>query len=213
VNLAGDGLPCGENLAGLDASIKFMRGWKLSGASLPALAAVLLAGCIQPKPLPIMGQAPSFQLTAETGQPFDSKSLAGRIWVADFVYTNCTGPCPMMSSQMRQIQDRTAEMPDVTLVSFTVDPARDTPSVLAAYAKHFRANPERWFFLTGEPARLNDVALTGFKLNSVDTSLSHSTRFALVDRAGRIRGYYISTDDDFMTRLLHDIRQLEREKS
>jgi protein SCO1 len=190
-----------------------MRGWKLSPAGLLAFAAILLAGCIQPKPLPVMGQAPNFQLTAETGRPFDSNSLAGRIWVADFVYTNCTGPCPMMSSQMRQIQDRTAEMPDVTLVSFTVDPARDTPPVLAAYAKHFRANSDRWFFLTGEPARLDDVAFTGFKVNSVDGSLSHSSRFALVDRQGRIRGYYISSDDDFMARLLHDIRQLEREKS
>ena len=159
-----------------------------------------------------MGMAPTFNLIAETGRPFDSRSLTGRIWVADFVYTNCTGPCPMMSSQMRQIQDRTAEMPDVTLVSFTVDPARDTPPVLAAYAKHFRANPERWFFLTGEPARLNDVALTGFKLNGVDGNLSHSSRFALVDRGGRVRGYYISSDDDFAARLLHDIRQLEREK-
>jgi protein SCO1 len=193
--------------------MKHLSAWRHCAAGLPALAAALLAGCIQPKPLPIMGQAPSFQLTAETGGPFDSQSLAGRIWVADFVYTNCTGPCPMMSSQMRQIQDRTAEIPDLALVSFTVDPARDTPPVLAAYAKRFRANPKRWVFLTGEPARLNDVALTGFKLNSVDGSLSHSSRFALVDRQGRIRGYYISTDDDFMTRLLHDIRQLEREKS
>ena len=169
-----------------------------------------LTGCIQPKPLDDLGPAPSFQLTAETGQPFDSKSLAGHVWVADFVYTTCTGPCPMMSSQMHQLQNSTAEMTDVKLVSFTVDPAHDTPTVLAAYAKHFKQDPYRWHFLTGNMTQLNAVGL-GFKLNTVDGSLTHSTRFALVDRRGHIRGFYITAEDAFMPRLMHDIRQLERQ--
>jgi protein SCO1/2 len=114
---------------------------------------------------------------------------------------------------MRRVQLSTARTPDVTLVSFTVDPQHDTPPVLAAYASHFTADPARWHFLTGEPTRLNDLGLHAFKLNSVDGSLIHSTRFVLVDRARRIRGYYLSDDDGFMPRLLHDIRQLERDKS
>ena len=169
---------------------------------------MLLAACVQPKPLPILGQVPPFQLTAQTGQPFDSQALDGHIWVADFIYTTCNGPCPMMSSRMRRVQISTAKTPDVTLVSFTVDPQHDTPPVLAAYAKHFTADPARWHFLTGEPRRLNDLGLNTFKLNSVDGSLIHSTRFVLVDGARRIRGYYTDTPE-----LLHDIRQLEREKS
>ncbi len=96
------------------------------------------------------------------------------MWVADFVYTTCTGPCPMMSSQMHQLQNSTAEMTDVKLVSFTVDPAHDTPTVLAAYAKHFKQDPYRWHFLTGDMSQLNAVGL-GFKLNTVDGSLTHST--------------------------------------
>jgi protein SCO1/2 len=183
------------------------------GMRLVALIAVLLAGCAGPKPLPVLGQVPPFQLTAQTGQPFESQSLDGHIWVADFIYTTCPGPCPMMSSQMRRVQISTAGMPGVSLVSFTVDPEHDTPTVLAAYAKHFTADPARWHFLTGEPSRLNDLGLNAFKLNSVDGSLIHSTRFVLVDGARRIRGYYFSSDDGFMTHLLHDIRQLEREKS
>ena len=167
---------------------------------------MLLAGCAAPKALPILGQVPPFQLTAQTGQPFDSQSLDGHIWVADFIYTTCPGPCPMMSSQMRRVQVSTT--PDISLVSFTVDPQHDTPPVLAAYARHFTADAARWHFLTGEPRRLNDLGLTAFKLNSVDGSLIHSTRFVLVDGARRIRGYYIDTSE-----LLHDIRQLEREKS
>ena len=67
--------------------------------------------------------------------------------------------------------------------------------------------------MTGETAALNQVSLNGFKLNSVDGSMTHSTRFALVDRQRRIRGYYITSEDDFMPKLMHDIRQLEREKA
>jgi protein SCO1/2 len=174
---------------------------------------VLLAACAGPRPLPVLGQVPSFQLTAQTGQPFDSQSLDGHVWVADFIFTTCTGPCPMMSSQMRHVQVSTAETPNVRLVSFTVDPEHDTAPVLAEYAKHFKADAARWYFLTGEPSRLNDLGLNAFKLNSVDGSLTHSTRFVLVDGARRMRGYYVSSDDGFMPRLLHDIRQLEREKS
>jgi len=181
--------------------------------TLPLLPLVLLAACIQPKPLDVFGQVAPFQLTDQAGRPFDSKSLAGHVWVADFIYTTCPGPCPMMSSQMHQVQERTAETPDVRLVSFTVDPAHDTPPVLAAYSKHFVADPARWSFLTGEAARLNEVSLNSFHLNSVDGSATHSTRFALVDRRMRIRGYYSSSEDDFMRQLLHDIRQLERESS
>jgi protein SCO1/2 len=177
------------------------------------LPVILLAACIQPKPLPILGQVPEFQLTAETGQPFDGRSLDGRIWVANFIYTTCDGPCPMMSRQMHQVQLRTVETPDVRLISFTVDPAHDTPQVLAAYSKHFKAEPDRWTFLTGDQASLSDLGLKGFKLNSVDGSLTHSTRFVLVDRRRRIRGYYISAEDSFMKNLLHDIRQLERDSS
>lgn len=177
------------------------------------LPMLLLAACVQPKPLSVLGQVAPFQLTDETGQSFDSKSLAGHVWVADFIYTTCPGPCPLMSSQMHQVQARTAETPDVRLVSFTVDPVHDTPGVLAAYSRHFLADPGRWRFLTGEPARLNDLGLNSFHLNSVDGSLSHSTRFTLVDRQMRIRGYYSTSEDGFMQQLLHDIRQLERKSS
>ena len=99
------------------------------------------------------------------------------------------------------------------LVSFTVDPKHDTPEVLARYAKFFKADESRWYFLTGEMARLNDLGLNAFKLNGVNGDLSHSTRFVLVDARRQIRGFYISSDDDFPKRLLHDIRQLQAEKS
>jgi protein SCO1/2 len=174
-------------------------------------AALLLASCARVKPLPVLSTIPQFDLVASTGQAFDSRSLDGHIWVANFIYTKCDGPCPMMSHQMRGIQNSTAATPDVKLVSFTVDPKRDTPEVLAAYAKFFKADETRWWFLTGEMARLSDLGLKAFKLNGVNGDLSHSTRFALVDRRRQVRGFYLSSDDDFPKRLLHDIHQLQSE--
>ena len=173
---------------------------------------LFLCSCAH-RQLPVLGEIPRFQLTSQDGQAFDSSTLAGKIWVADFIFTTCPGPCPMMSSHMRRVQTETTGLNDVRLLSFTVDPAHDTPEVLAAYSKHFLAQPGRWFFLTGEQKKLNDLGLNAFHLNAVDGNLDHSTRFALIDRNSRIRGYYGFSDDDFPQRLLADLRQLEREKS
>ena len=172
---------------------------------------VVLAGCRKEEPPPVYWQVPAFQLTAQNGQTFDSKSLKGNIWVADFVFTTCPGPCPRMSSQMRGVQSAVENLPDVKLVSFTVDPKHDTPDVLTTYAKRYHAEPGRWYFLTGEQSALHDICRNGFKLGDVDGSLVHSTRFVLVDRAGRVRGFYSLLEDGALPKLLHDIRTLEGE--
>jgi protein SCO1/2 len=120
----------------------------------------------------------------------------------------------MMSATMRRLQDQTAaEFQDLRFVSFTVDPKRDTPPVLAEYATRYKRDPNRWFFLTGERAALNDLGLTAFKLQSIDGSMTHSTRFVLVDAQRRIRGYYVTGEDGVLPRLVGDIRRLEREKT
>lgn len=175
---------------------------------LAALA--LLAGCGgRQAPLPVLGQVPDFELTAQSGRPFDRKALDGKVWVADFIFTSCAASCPLMSTKMRQVQSKTG--PAVKLVSFSVDPEKDTPEVLAAYGKRYQAQPERWYFLTGERAKLNALALDTFKLNAVDGSMNHSSRFVLVDRQGRIRGYYGTETDDGLSNLLRDIERVERE--
>jgi protein SCO1/2 len=150
-------------------------------------------------------------LTAQTGQTVSRNDLEGKIWVADFIFTNCTGPCPRMSSQMHQVQEAVKNVLAVNLVSFTVDPARDTPEVLAAYARRFRADPARWLFLTGEQKILHTVQNGGFRMGAVDGSLSHSTHFVLVDRHSHIRGYYGSFEADTAAQLVADIRALAHE--
>jgi protein SCO1/2 len=175
------------------------------------LTAALLAGCgSAPQPLPVYGQVPEFELTAETGDRFSSRELAGHAWVADFIFTSCSGPCPRMSYLMSQVQ-RT--VPGVKLVSFTVDPEGDTPPVLAAYARRYRAEPGRWTFLTGERELLHKLSRDAFKLSNVDGSFEHSTRLVLVDGQGRIRGFYSTEGGSPVAELQRDLKRLERESS
>ena len=113
-----------------------------------------------------------------------------------------------MSSQLHQVQAALSNDDRVRIVSFTVDPKRDTPPVLAEYSRHFEAIPGRWFFLTGNMAALQKLGREDFKLNDVDGSLDHSERFALVDGAWQIRGYYQTTEKDAIPRLIADAKQL-----
>lgn len=171
--------------------------------------ALPLAGCgKKPEPLPVYGQVPPFVLTSQQGKEFRSQEqLDGKVWVADFIYTNCEGPCPRMSALMRRIQQATKDLPQVRLVSFTVDPARDTPEVMAAYAQRYQAESGRWFFLTGTRDALQQIYRHGFLLGDVDGSLVHSSRFVLVDARGRIRGFYGTSDLQDITRLAADMRR------
>ena len=171
--------------------------------------ALIAAGCGSGKPLPVLGEIPQFELTNQAGRNFARTALDGHVWIADFVYTNCEGPCPRMSSRMRAMQGKLP--PDVKLVSFTVDPARDTPAALTEYAKKFAADPARWTFLTGDVATLNSLDFDAFKLGTLNAGMDHSTRFVLIDRKSRIRGYYGLTDGDLLGRIAHDAARLEAE--
>ena len=150
------------------------------------LLLALFAACKKEPALEDYGVVPDFELTNEQGQPFKSSQLIGTPWIADFIYTTCPGPCPRMSSIMTRLQ---TESVGFRMVSFTIDPARDTPEVMAAYGKRFNADPNRWTFLTGPRETLQMLNRKGFKLGDVDGSMDHSTRFVLVDRNMHIRGF------------------------
>lgn len=178
-----------------------------------ALAALALFSCGKVNNLPSYGIVADFTLTDETGKPFPGAALNGKIWVADFFFTTCTGPCPRMSTQMNRVQNAVRQYPEVQLVSFTVDPATDTPAVLAAYARRYKADPERWHFLTGPQDTLNALARNSFLLGTVDGTREHSTRFVLVDGKGRIRGFYQTAEKESIPQLLADIQKLRKENS
>ena len=176
-----------------------------------ALAGLLISCAAKKEPLPSYGAVPGFQLTAQDGAAFDSKSLSGKVWVADFFFTTCPGPCPRMTSQMHEVQQAVVKNPDVKLVSFTIDPWHDTPPVLAEYARVHGASPG-WFFLTGPQPTLQMLDKDTFKLGDVDGKLTHSTRFVLVDRQAQIRGYYDTSEPDSIQRLISDIDSLAKER-
>ena len=174
--------------------------------------ALLLGGCGSRSNLPVLGTVPAFTLTDQNGAMFESAAkLDKQVWVADFMFTTCPGPCPLMTSQMHQVQ-KALESEGIRLVSFTVDPEHDTPAVLLEYGQRFKASPGVWHFLTGSRADLNRLSREVFKLGGVDGSLEHSTRFVLIDRRAQIRGYYATSEPDAIPRVIEDARALLRER-
>ncbi|GIU79875.1 MAG: lipoprotein [Bryobacteraceae bacterium] len=178
-------------------------------AWLAASSAALLSGCIR-SGLPEINTVPDFELIDQDGQPFRSaEKLKDKIWVADFFFTTCNGPCPRMSALMYRVQEAAAGFDDVRLVSFTVDPKTDTPEVLRAYGRRFKQNPARWSLLTGDPETLRRLGAEVFYLGGMGPE--HGTRFALVDRRMRLRSYYETTDTSCVDNVIADIRKLRRE--
>ena len=170
--------------------------------------ALMLYESDAPEPLPVLWQAPSFQLTDTNEQPFGNEQLKGKIWVADFFFSTCPGPCPTMAKHMAQLQTDFAGAERLHLVNFTVNPAYDTPAVLKQYATKLKADTSRWHFLTGSGETLQDLAVAGFKMGDPEALIRHSERFVLIDGEGMIRRFYVGTDIDEIASLKRDIRQL-----
>ncbi len=197
--------------------------WKVTLILIPIVTAGLLFWLRQAqvkqlsnRPLSSLGTLPTFELVNQDGQPFGSAQLAGKIWIADFIFTTCPGPCPIISTRMSELQ-RPLEKTDVHLVSFTVDPEKDTPEVLRTYAEKLHARPQRWDFLTGPRDAIYALARDGFKLSVLDGTEEtgvpvHDTRFVLVDRHGVIRGYYDALAPDAVTKVLADANHLFRDQ-
>jgi protein SCO1/2 len=162
---------------------------------------------------------PPFSLTERSGRNVTNHDLLGKIWVADFIFTTCPGPCPLVTAGMAKIQDAVQHDPQVQLVTFTVDPTDDTPAVLSAYADKFDADHYRWWFLTGPEKPLYDLIQNGFyqvvqdnhgqQLQPGEYVVTHSTKLVLVDAHGVIRGFYDGVDSDGRAQLLSAIQTLE----
>lgn len=157
--------------------------------------------------LAVFGESPEFILTERSGRTFSKGNLLGKPWIADFIFTSCAGQCPLMSLQMAGLQKQFPLGSGVQFVSFTVDPQRDTPEVLSQYADRYGAEKNRWFFLTGMKEEIDRI-MKGFFLSPADQPVMHSIRFILVDRKGRMRGVYDSSDPQSLKQLIHDTKIL-----
>lgn len=157
-----------------------------------------------------------FSLVDQDGESFSLDNLYGKIWIADFIFTRCQGPCPIMSSHMQRLQTSLSHSPSVGLLSFSVDPTYDTPEVLTKYANTFGAQKDKWYFITGDRDAIYDLARSNLKMSVEDktesTPIIHSTSFVLIDKTATVRGYYNTNEEGFMDRLLLDIQLLLGER-
>ncbi len=137
-----------------------------------------------------------FQFSSSEGKAITHADLIGKVWIVDFFFTTCSGPCPRITGQMRLLQDELAGS-NVQLVSISVDPETDTPEALRDYASRVGADPNQWWFLTGDEAATFELIKSSFALPverqneaALGFQVSHATKLVVVDGKGRVRGYY-----------------------
>ncbi len=183
--------------------------------------ALLLGSCKESAapPLKVLGAIPDFSLTTQENKPFTRESMLGKVSIANFIFTRCPTVCPVFSMKMQRIGERTPA--SIELLSFSVDPAYDTPERLTEYASHYQADPARWHFLTGDPKLVRDTVEGALKIAMPDQGASegevpdivHGVHFVLFDGKGRIRGYYNSDDIERIDQLVRDATSLARQSA
>jgi cytochrome oxidase Cu insertion factor (SCO1/SenC/PrrC family) len=160
------------------------------------------------------GTIPDFSLTDQDGHAIGYGDLKGKIWVADFICTRCAGPGPTMSSHFAELDRNFERSKSLKLVTFTVDPAYDTPGVLKRYAQQFESSG-RWIFLTGDNNQIETLAKIGSRtlvsMSRSEPNPLQTTTFLLIDGDGVIRSYYDGSSPEVVQRLLTDIGSLLRE--
>jgi protein SCO1/2 len=165
------------------------------------------------KELPVLGTVPAFQFHDQDDQLVSHATFRGSPWVADFIFTRCSGQCPIMTAKMAAMQNSLP--PQVKCVSFSLDPEYDTPAVLKAYAREFSADGLRWKFLTGDSdamlAQARGMLLTAIPATA-DQPIIHDGRFVLIDARGRIRGAYYSNEPQALADLSCDAKRLVAEE-
>ena len=145
-----------------------------------------------------------------------NETFSGKIYVADFFFTSCRTICPVMKTQMLRVYNVIQDMPDVAILSHTIDPEHDTIALLHDFADRLGVSSDKWHFVTGEQDKIYDIAQTSyFATAMVDKSepdgFIHSGAFLLIDKHRRIRGKYDGTVEEDVNRLIKDIQRLRLE--
>ncbi len=151
--------------------------------------------------LPEIKEAPVFDGTNFDNTAVTEMDLHDKVYLAYFFFTSCAGPCPVMNSKANVLQAEYADAADFRIVGFSVDPENDTVERLARYADRYSAKRGRWYMLRNSESAVVELAARGFLMGDPSQPVLHSTRFALVDKAGMIRGYYDGMDDKAMDKL------------
>jgi protein SCO1/2 len=160
-----------------------------------------------------VGELPDdYAFVDEKGAERTFADLRGKFVLVDFIFTECSGPCPPMAAQMGALQKRLGVVDDVVLLSITVDPKNDTPDVLADYARSVGADPGTWGFARMPIGFVNELTREEFLVGDGGTPFAHTTKFLLVDRQGRGRAHYDPlVDAAWIDKLLADVDKLRSE--
>lgn len=154
-----------------------------------------------------------FALTERDGSTVRRSDLLGKPVVVNFVFGSCSYSCLKVSEWMKKIERATQE--PVQLVSFTIDPASDTPKVLAEYADRFNADPNRWWFLTGDTDAVTDLLSECFlgapdpdQIGVIPGGWLHSDRILVLDSQGYVVGDFNGLSGDVLDQSLELLRSL-----
>jgi protein SCO1/2 len=161
---------------------------------------------------PVDDPAPPFTLIDQDGNPKSLADWRGRVVLLDFIWTRCPGPCPILTGLHVQVQ---RELPralreKVQIVSISLDPVRDTPTVLREYAAKRGADLAGWSFLTGAPDAV-DAVLKSYGIGSAkapDGQIEHVVATFLIDGEGQIRRRYVGLEGHAPSELVRDIERL-----
>lgn len=158
-----------------------------------------------------LGQIPPFSFTDQNGNAFSNKNLEGKVYVADFIYTSCESSCPMLSSHLTEVQNAIPKREPFRIVSYSLDPERDSVPRLKAFAEKYKAVDSIWYFLTGPRNEIYTLGSDGFMqsvINNQDSVINHSQKLILVDKNAMIRGFYNGMDSLELELLIRDINFL-----
>lgn len=219
----------------LNKPVRFCRSHKLY---VLVILLGLLTGCgSADDKLPILGQReavtkvvdgktvtdsvfqtiPDFAFVSQYGDTVTAKTLADKIYVADFFFTSCPTICPKMKVQLKRVYERFKGNPDVMLLSHTIDPDHDSVAVLREFADNLGVTGRQWLFVTGKRDRIYEIGQNSYMVTaqqdeSAPGGVVHSGAFILVDKARHIRGIYDGTTEAGVDKLMKDIDRLLNEK-
>lgn len=158
---------------------------------------------------------PPFSYLNQDSVMITSESMKGKIWISDFFFTTCPTICPKMTTQMKRLSAMIKDLEDeVQIISFSINPKKDTPSQLRAYRKkHGIENVPNWQFFTGNEAETHALGIDYFMVHAnadenAPGGYAHSDAFTLIDKEGYVRGVYLGTQTDQVNQLEKDLRKL-----
>jgi protein SCO1/2 len=154
----------------------------------------------------------------QSGDSFSTTENNGHIQAVQIFFTTCQGICPVITNNMSRVQKEFAGNDQVRMISYSVDPERDSIPALQEYAHRFEIDPAKWKLLTGQKKLIYDMIRYEYLLPNVepgtggDEDFIHSDQIVLIDRNNIIRGYYGGTDTAQVRMLIEDIHTLINEK-